>query len=79
MAAASTEAGDSLGAATVVNDLVLVSTFSGTLLAYDREDGEEVWRREAGGTVNGWPAVVGDTIVWPVSGTSQLLALRLPA
>ncbi len=70
--------GDSLGAATVVNDLVLASTFGGTLLAYDRATGDEVWRHEAGGTVNGWPAVVGDTIVWPVSGASQLVALRLP-
>jgi outer membrane protein assembly factor BamB len=72
--------GDSLGAATVVNDLVLTSTFEGLLLAYDRLTGAEVWRYEAPGFVNGSPAVVDDTILWPVSGTSpsQLLALRLP-
>ncbi len=71
--------GDALGAATVVGDLVLTSTYQGLLLAHDRETGEEVWRREAGGAVNGWPAVVGDTIVWPISGgdVSHLLALRL--
>ena len=73
--------GDSLGAVTVVNDLLLASTFAGTLLAYDRTTGAEVWRYDAGGAVNGWPAVVGNTIVWPVSGTSpsHLLAFRLDA
>lgn len=73
--------GDSLGAVTVVNDLLLTSTFDGLLLAYDRDTGAEVWRHQAGGAVNGSPAVVGNTIVWPVSGTSpsQLVALRLDA
>lgn len=73
--------GDGLGAVTVVNDLLLTSTFGGLLLAYDRTTGEEVWRLRAPGTVNGSPAVVGNTILWPVSGTkpSQLLALRLDA
>ena len=73
--------GDDLGAVTVVNDLLLTSTFGGLLLAYDRATGAEVWRHDAGATVNGWPAVVGDTIVWPISGTSpsQLVALRLDA
>jgi outer membrane protein assembly factor BamB len=73
--------GDDLGGVTIVNDLLLTSTFGGTLLAYDRATGAEVWRRAAGGTVNGSPAVVGDTIVWPVSGTSpsRLVALRLDA
>lgn len=73
--------GDSLGAATVVNDLVFTSTFFGTLLAYDRSTGAEVWRLELGHSVNGSPAVVGDTIVWPISGgpESYLLALRIDA
>lgn len=72
--------GDALGAATVVNDLVLTSTLGGLLLAYDRATGTEVWRYEAPGIVNGWPAVVGDTIIWPISGTepSELIAFRLP-
>ncbi len=71
--------GDALGAATVVNDLVLTSTYQGLLLAYDRATGAEVWRMDAGVAVNGWPAVVGDTILWPISGTdpSEVLALRL--
>jgi alcohol dehydrogenase (cytochrome c) len=73
--------GDALGAATVVNDLVLTSTLGGLLLAYDRFTGEEVWRHQADGIVNGWPAVVGDTILWPISGTepSTLIAFRLPS
>jgi outer membrane protein assembly factor BamB len=73
--------GDSLGAVTVVNDLLLTSTFDGKLLAYDRASGEEVWRLSLGHSVNGSPAVVGDTIVWPISGgpESYLLALRLDA
>ena len=73
--------GDSLGAVTVVNDLLLVSTYPGLLLAYDRATGAEVWRHQADGTVNGSPAEVGTTIVWPESGTSpsQLVAFRLDA
>lgn len=73
--------GDSLGAVTVVNDLLFTSTFDGILLAYDRHTGTEVWRRQTGRMVNGSPAVVGDTVVWPLSGgePSQLLALRLDA
>ena len=72
--------GDALGGATVAGDVVFTSTFQGLLLGYDRATGEEVWRYQAPGFVNGWPAVVGDTIVWPISGTdpSTLLAFRLP-
>jgi alcohol dehydrogenase (cytochrome c) len=73
--------GDGLGATTVVNDLVLTSTFDGLLLAYDRFTGEEVWRHQADGFVNGSPAVVGNLVIWPVSGSQpgELLAFRLPA
>ena len=73
--------GDALGGVTVVNDLLLTSTFGGLLLAYDRATGDEVWRLDVGVNVNGSPAVVGDTIVWPISGgqVSRLLALRLGA
>jgi outer membrane protein assembly factor BamB len=72
--------GDSLGGVTVAGDLLLTSTFQGLLLAYDRFTGAEVWRHDAGRFVNGWPAVVGDTILWPISGggVSQLWAFRLP-
>ena len=67
------------GAATVVNDLVLTSTYDGVLYALARKDGRVVWRYEAPGGVNAWPAVAGDTIVWPVGLGRRpvLLALRL--
>jgi outer membrane protein assembly factor BamB len=65
--------------ATVVNDLVFTATFDGTLLAFLRDTGEEVWRFAAPAGVNAWPAVHGDTIVWGAGAgpDPQLLALRL--
>ena len=43
--------------------------------------GAEVWRHTAPGGINGWPAVAGDLIVWPVGTANppRLLALRLAA
>jgi glucose dehydrogenase len=73
--------GDPIGAATVVNDLVITSTFTGELLALDRATGGIVWRYQAPGGINGWPAVAGDLLVVPV-GLAQpprLLALRVAA
>jgi len=58
--------GAGFGAATVVNDLVFTSTYDGTIHALDRATGETVWSTHAGGGINGWPAVSGDTIVFPV-------------
>lgn len=71
--------GDPLGAATVVNDLVVTSTFQGELLALDRATGAIVWRWRAPGGINGWPAVAGDLLVVPVGMASppRLVALRL--
>jgi outer membrane protein assembly factor BamB len=65
--------------ATVVNDLVLTATFDGTMLAFLRETGEEVWRMSAPAGINAWPAVHGDTIVWGAGAGPEprLLALRL--
>jgi outer membrane protein assembly factor BamB len=70
-----------LGATTVVNDLLLTSTYDGRIIFLDRETGEEVWSRLAPGGINGWPAVVGDTVIVPVgmSAPAQLLVLRLEA
>jgi len=70
-----------VGAATVVNDLVFTSTFSGMIYAFDRKTGDEIWNYQAPGGINGWPAVSEDTIIFPV-GLGQnpvLLALRLGA
>jgi hypothetical protein len=67
--------------ATVANDLVLTSVLSGLILAYDRTTGEEVWRYQAPGSINGWPAVTSDSLIIPVSFGEPpvLLALSLPS
>lgn len=55
-----------VGAATVVNDLVFTSTFNGKIYAFNKKTGAMVWEYQAPGGVNGWPAVSGDTIIFPV-------------
>jgi outer membrane protein assembly factor BamB len=62
--------GDPLGAATVVNDLVLTSLLDGTLVALDRATGTIVWQTKAPGGINGWMAVAGDLLVVPVGNGS---------
>lgn len=68
-----------LGGATVVNDLVFTATLDGMIYALDRATGEERWKYQAPGGINAWPAVAGDTMVWPVGFGSrpQLIALRV--
>jgi len=70
-----------VGAATVVNDLVFTATYDGIIYAFKRDTGEQVWSYQAPAGINGWPAVVGDTIIWPagVGGTPSLIALKLGA
>ena len=72
-------AGDVLGAMTVVNDLLFTSTISGEILALDSATGEVVWDHQAEGGINGWPAVAGDLVVFPVgfANPPHLLAFRL--
>jgi glucose dehydrogenase len=55
-----------VGAATVVNDLVFTSTFDGKIYAFDRQTGAKVWEYQASGGINGWPAVTGSMIIFPV-------------
>lgn len=55
-----------VGSATIVNDLVFTSTLDGKIYAYDKKTGKEVWQYTASGGINGWPAVKGDTIIFPV-------------
>jgi glucose dehydrogenase len=66
---------------TVVNDLVFTSTLDGVITALSRKDGSIVWQYQAPGGTNAWPAVSGDTIIWPIGiGDHPLmLALRLQA
>ncbi|HEY3831940.1 MAG TPA: PQQ-binding-like beta-propeller repeat protein [Acidimicrobiia bacterium] len=72
-------AGDPLGGATVVNDLVFSALLDGTIVALDRSTGAIVWKYKAAGGINGWMAAVGDTLYVPVGMAQppQLLALRL--
>jgi outer membrane protein assembly factor BamB len=69
------------GAVTVVNDLVFTAMFDGMIYALSREDGSIAWSYHTPGGINAWPAVAGDTIVWPVGVGREpvLLALRLGA
>ncbi len=67
------------GGATVVNDLVFTGTFDGMIYAFNKDTGEQLWSYRAPAGVNAWPAVAGDTIVWPVAGPGlpSLIAFRL--
>jgi outer membrane protein assembly factor BamB len=69
-----------IGAATVVNDLVFTGTLEGTLLAFDRDSGEELWRFQGSPGITGWPAISGSTLVFvgSVNQTPCLIAFNLP-
>jgi outer membrane protein assembly factor BamB len=74
--------GQAFGGATVVNDLVFGSTLTGELFALDRATGETRWSTQMESGINGWPAVAGNTIVFPAGvdlgeGQQQLVAYRL--
>ncbi|HZR12534.1 MAG TPA: PQQ-binding-like beta-propeller repeat protein [Acidimicrobiia bacterium] len=73
--------GDPFGAATVVNGLVLTTTYNGMVVAYDRHSGRIVWQYQLPGKVNGWMTIAGDLLLVPVgiANPPQLVALRLPA
>ena len=68
-----------LGSATVVNDLVFTATYDGKIYAFNKITGEKVWEYQASGGINGWPAVTGDTIVYPVGlgKTPELLGFKI--
>jgi alcohol dehydrogenase (cytochrome c) len=76
-----------LGAATVVNNLVLTTLYSGQLLAINRTTGAIVFRLTLPTTTNSAIAVAGDTIIIPAGGlqsgkgqggSPQIVAYRLP-
>jgi len=68
-----------VGAATIVNDTVFTSTFNGKIYAFNNKTGEKVWEYQAPGGINGWPAVKGDTIIFPVGmgKTPELIAFKI--
>jgi len=73
-----------LGGATVVNDVVFTATYDGHIYAYNATTGQQLWTFDSPVGINAWPAVAGDTIVWPAGVASggekpQLIAFRLGA
>jgi glucose dehydrogenase len=64
-----------LGAATVVNDLVLTSDANGHVYALARESGVEVFGYDAPGGINAPLAVAGDLLLIPVGISSDQAAL----
>ena len=74
-------AGDPLGGATVLGDLVLTGTADGLLIALDRSTGRQVWTHQAPGGLNGWPAASGGTLLWPIglAKPAVLMAFGLPS
>jgi glucose dehydrogenase len=68
-----------IGAATVVNDLVFTATYDGMIYAYKAKTGEQLFSYQGPAGINAWPAVAGNTIIWPVAvgGTPSVIALRV--
>jgi outer membrane protein assembly factor BamB len=71
--------GDPLGGATVIGNLVFTGLQNGKILALSTKDGSTAWTYQGSGVVNAWPAVSGNTIVWPFGGANpaQLVAFEL--
>jgi len=67
------------GGVTVVNDLLFTATLDGMIYALSRQDGTVVWQWQAPGGTNAWPAVSGDTIIWPIGlgDSPSIIALSL--
>ena len=65
------------GEAIVVNDQVLTVTYDGTIYAFQKDTGMEVFRSKAPTGINAWPAAIKDFIIWPfgVGEKSSLIAL----
>ena len=68
-----------VGSTTVVNDVVFTATFDGTIYGFRTTTGEQLFSYKAQAGINGWPAVVGDAIVWPagVGVNASVIALAL--
>jgi outer membrane protein assembly factor BamB len=76
-----------LGGATVSNNLVFTSLFSGTLVALNRATGRIVLKLKLPNTTNAPIAIAGNTIIVPAGGpkahhksvVSQIVAYRVPS
>jgi alcohol dehydrogenase (cytochrome c) len=51
------------GAATVANDVVFTSTYSGEIYALDTRTGRKLWSTRARAGINSFPAIAGDTLL----------------
>jgi outer membrane protein assembly factor BamB len=76
-----------LGAATVVNNLLITTLYTGQLLAINRATGAIVYRVTLPTTTNSALAIAGNTIIVPAGGlksgtgqggSPQIVAYRLP-
>ncbi|HKF83871.1 MAG TPA: PQQ-binding-like beta-propeller repeat protein [Solirubrobacterales bacterium] len=69
------------GGATVVDDLVFTASYDGRIEALRTSDGSVAWSMRAPAGIIAWPAVSGDTIVWPagLGPEPMLFALKLGA
>jgi outer membrane protein assembly factor BamB len=52
-----------LGAATVANDVVFTSTYTGTIYAFDTKTGKTLWTTKTPAGINSFPAVDHDTLL----------------
>jgi plastocyanin len=70
-----------VGSALVAGDLVFTSTFNGTVLAFDRATGKQVWSWQAPGGINGFITAAADRLLVPVGfgATPMLVTLKLGA
>jgi len=71
------------GATSVVNDLVFATTSDGTLYAFDKEDGNDIWETSLPAGINAGLAISDDTLIAPAGvatgpgQTPQIVAYRL--
>lgn len=70
----------SFGAATVAGNVVFTSTYDGMIFALHADDGEILWSFQAPARINGWPAIIENTMIIPagVGDNPALLAFSVP-
>ncbi len=63
----------------MVNDVVFTATYDGTIYGFNATTGKQLFQYKASAGINAWPAVAGDTIIWPAGNglNASLVALRV--
>ena len=54
---------ENFGGATVANDVVFTSDYSGTVYGFDTQTGKTLWTAKAPAGINSFPAIDGDTVL----------------